>query len=128
MVVMMCRSTEPAKAGSAAGRRRQPARRWAGDLSARDRGHRFVEQGDALNHLSQRDQRLALAELAESSQVPLAEAGADLSSLAERGACAGGAASDAFVQNLRRGYYDIATDVPGRHRLRIAFDDLAITI
>jgi len=26
------------------------------------------------------------------------------------------------------GHYDIATDVPDRHRLRIAFDDLAITI
>ena len=32
------------------------------------------------------------------------------------------------LANLRRGHYDIATDVPGRHRLRIAFDDLAITI
>jgi hypothetical protein len=31
------------------------------------------------------------------------------------------------VQNLRRGHYDIATDVQARHRLRIAFDDLAIT-
>jgi transposase, IS6 family len=38
------------------------------------------------------------------------------------------AAGHAFVQNLRRGHCDIATDVPGRHRLRIAFDDLAITI
>ena len=38
------------------------------------------------------------------------------------------AASHAFVQNLRRGHYDIATDTPSRHRLRIAFDDLAITI
>ena len=38
------------------------------------------------------------------------------------------AAGRAFVQNLRRGYYDIATDAPSRHRLRIAFDDLAITI
>jgi transposase, IS6 family len=38
------------------------------------------------------------------------------------------AAGHAFVQNLRRDHYDIATDVPGRHRLRIAFDDLAITI
>ena len=38
------------------------------------------------------------------------------------------AAGHAFVQNLRRGYYDIATDVPGHHRLRKAFDDLAITI
>jgi hypothetical protein len=27
-----------------------------------------------------------------------------------------------------RGHYDIATDVPDRHRLRIAFDDLALTI
>jgi hypothetical protein len=32
------------------------------------------------------------------------------------------------VQNLRRGHYHIATDAPSRHRLRIAFDDLAITI
>jgi IS6 family transposase len=38
------------------------------------------------------------------------------------------AAVHAFVQNLRRGHYDIATDVPDRHRLRIAFDDLAITL
>jgi IS6 family transposase len=37
------------------------------------------------------------------------------------------AAGHAFVQNLRRGHYDIATDVPDRHRLRIAFDDLALT-
>jgi transposase, IS6 family len=34
----------------------------------------------------------------------------------------------AFVQKLRRGHYDIATDVPGRHRLRVAFDDLALAI
>jgi IS6 family transposase len=38
------------------------------------------------------------------------------------------ATGHAFVQNLRRGHYDIATDVPGRHRLRIAVGDLAITI
>ena len=38
------------------------------------------------------------------------------------------AAGHAFVQNLRRGHYDIATDVPDLHRLRKAFDDLAITI
>lgn len=38
------------------------------------------------------------------------------------------AAGHAFVQNLRRGHHDIATDAPSRHRLRIAFDDLAITI
>jgi IS6 family transposase len=37
------------------------------------------------------------------------------------------AAGHAFVQNLRRGHYDIATDIPDRHRLRKAFDDLAIT-
>src|SRR5712691_3631463 len=34
------------------------------------------------------------------------------------------AAGHAFVQNLRRGHYDIATDVPGHHRLRKVFDDL----
>jgi len=38
------------------------------------------------------------------------------------------AAGHAFVQNLRRGHYDIATDIPDRHRLRIAFDGLALTI
>jgi len=38
------------------------------------------------------------------------------------------AAGHAFVQNLRRGHYDIATHAPSRHRLRIAFDDLAIAI
>ena len=38
------------------------------------------------------------------------------------------AAGHAFVQNLRRGHYDIATDVLDHRRLRKAFDDLAITI
>jgi IS6 family transposase len=38
------------------------------------------------------------------------------------------AAGHAFVQNLRRGHYDVATDTPSRHRLRIAFDGLVITI
>jgi hypothetical protein len=35
------------------------------------------------------------------------------------------AAGHAFVQNLRRGNYELATDVPARHRLRDAFDQLA---
>jgi transposase, IS6 family len=38
------------------------------------------------------------------------------------------AAGHAFAQNLRRGHYDIATGTPNQHRLRIAFDDLALTI
>src|ERR1700756_8537 len=38
------------------------------------------------------------------------------------------AAGHAFVQNLRHGHYDIATEVPSPHRLRIAFDSLALTI
>ena len=38
------------------------------------------------------------------------------------------AAGHAFVQNLRRGHYDIATDTPSHHRLRVAFDDLARAI
>ena len=37
-------------------------------------------------------------------------------------------AGHAFVQNLRRGHYDIATDVPSRHLLRATFDDLAFAI
>jgi IS6 family transposase len=38
------------------------------------------------------------------------------------------AAGHAFVQNLRRGHYDIATEVPSYHRLRAAFDNLALVI
>jgi hypothetical protein len=38
------------------------------------------------------------------------------------------AAGHALVQNLRRGHYDIATEAPDRHRLRLAFDGLALTI
>jgi transposase, IS6 family len=38
------------------------------------------------------------------------------------------AAGHAFVQNLRRGHYDIATEAPSPHRLRLAFDDLALAI
>ena len=38
------------------------------------------------------------------------------------------AAGHAFVQNLRRGHYEIATDIPARHRLHEAFDQLAMTI
>ena len=38
------------------------------------------------------------------------------------------AAGHAFVQNLRRGHYDIAADVPTCHRLRTVFDELALTI
>ena len=38
------------------------------------------------------------------------------------------AAGHAFMQNLRRGRYDIATEVHGHHRLRVAFDDLALAI
>jgi hypothetical protein len=32
------------------------------------------------------------------------------------------------VQNFRLGHYGLAIDVPDCHRLRIAFDDLAISI
>ena len=38
------------------------------------------------------------------------------------------AAGHAFVQNLRRGHYELATDVPARHRIRYAFDQLATAI
>ena len=37
-------------------------------------------------------------------------------------------AGHALVQNLRRGHYEIATDLPARHQLRTAFDQLAIAI
>jgi IS6 family transposase len=38
------------------------------------------------------------------------------------------AAGHAFVQSLRRGHYDIATEPPGHYRLRIAFDDLTLAL
>jgi IS6 family transposase len=38
------------------------------------------------------------------------------------------AAGHAFGQNLRRGHDDIAAEVSDHHRLRVAFDDLAITM
>jgi len=31
-------------------------------------------------------------------------------------------------QNLRRGHYELATGVPVHHRIRTAFDQLAVTI
>jgi IS6 family transposase len=37
-------------------------------------------------------------------------------------------AGHAFVQNLRRGHYELATDVPACHRIRAAFDQLTTTI
>ena len=38
------------------------------------------------------------------------------------------AAGHAFVQNLRGGKYDIATDAPALHKLRTIFDELALTL
>ena len=38
------------------------------------------------------------------------------------------AAGHAFVQNLCRGHYDIATDAPAHHRQRIAFDALTASV
>ena len=38
------------------------------------------------------------------------------------------ATGHAFVQNLRRGHYDIATGVSVQHRLPAAFDELALAI
>ena len=38
------------------------------------------------------------------------------------------AAGHAFVQNLRRGHYDIATESPDCHRLRVALDQLALVM
>ena len=38
------------------------------------------------------------------------------------------ATGHAFVQNLRRGHYELATDAAARHRLRGAFDQLVMAI
>jgi hypothetical protein len=37
-------------------------------------------------------------------------------------------AGHAFVQNLRRGHYELATDVHSQHRLTTAFTELALAI
>jgi IS6 family transposase len=37
-------------------------------------------------------------------------------------------AGHAFVQNLRRGHYELATDVNPRHRLTTAFAELALVV
>ena len=37
-------------------------------------------------------------------------------------------AGHAFAQNMRRGHYELATDVLARHRIRYAFDQLATAI
>jgi IS6 family transposase len=34
----------------------------------------------------------------------------------------------AFVQNLRRGHYELAVEAPANRRLALAFDDLALAI
>jgi IS6 family transposase len=38
------------------------------------------------------------------------------------------AAEHAFVQNLRRGHYELATDAPPRLRLATAFTELALAM
>jgi hypothetical protein len=38
------------------------------------------------------------------------------------------AAGHAFVQNLRRGHYEMATDVPPQLRLATAFSELALVM
>jgi hypothetical protein len=38
------------------------------------------------------------------------------------------ASGHAFVQNLRRGHYELAVDLPERDRLRVAFDELLVAI
>jgi transposase, IS6 family len=38
------------------------------------------------------------------------------------------ATGHAFLQNVRRGHYEIALDQPARDRLRVAFDELALAI
>jgi hypothetical protein len=37
-------------------------------------------------------------------------------------------AGHAFVQNLRRGHYELAVEVPMNQRLTVAFDELALAI
>jgi transposase, IS6 family len=37
-------------------------------------------------------------------------------------------AGHAFVQNVRRGHYELAADEPATWRLAVAFDELAVAI
>jgi transposase, IS6 family len=37
-------------------------------------------------------------------------------------------AGHAFVQNLRRGHYELTVDLPARDRVLIAFDELALSL
>jgi len=37
-------------------------------------------------------------------------------------------AGHAFVQNVRRGYYELAVEEPVNRRLVVAFDELALAI
>jgi len=37
-------------------------------------------------------------------------------------------AGHAFVQNLRRGHYELAVEEPAIRRLAVAFDELALVI
>jgi hypothetical protein len=37
-------------------------------------------------------------------------------------------ARHAFVQNLRRGHYELAIEAPVNRRLAVAFDELAVAI
>ena len=37
-------------------------------------------------------------------------------------------AGHAFVQNLRRGHYELAVEAPVNRRLAVAFDELAVAI
>ena len=37
-------------------------------------------------------------------------------------------AGQAFIQNLRRGHYAITADLPVHDRVRVAFEDLALSI
>jgi hypothetical protein len=38
------------------------------------------------------------------------------------------ATGHAFVQNLRRGHYAVTADLPVHDRLRVAFDELALSL
>jgi hypothetical protein len=37
-------------------------------------------------------------------------------------------AGHGFVQNLRRGHYDLAVEAPQNRRVTVAFDELALVI
>ena len=83
-------------------------------------GPRRARPGRAARHRAVREQRGRGRPWPAQSQ-----AATDARPEDDPGRCASIAAGHAFVQNLRRGHYEIAVDLPVHDRVRVAFTELA---